>query len=160
MAVAYYNSPIGILKISATDTAVTSISFEQETGSDTPNAYTTACIAQLKEYFNGTRQTFTIPTAPSGTPFQVKVWQALSTIPYGETRSYQDIAIQCGNRKASRAIGMANNRNPIPILIPCHRVIGKSGKLVGYAGGLPIKEYLLELEKKEKASSPVTESML
>ena len=87
-----------------------------------------------------------MPTAPSGTEFQQKVWKALKDIPYGKTKSYKDIAAAVGNEKACRAVGMANNRNPISIIIPCHRVIGKNGKLVGYGGGLEIKEYLLKLE--------------
>jgi len=89
---------------------------------------------------------FDLPLAPRGTPFQLKVWQALTTIPYGETRSYKQIAEQIGNSKACRAVGLANNRNPISIVVPCHRVIGANGKLVGYGGGLDVKKYLLELE--------------
>ena len=103
-------------------------------------------IAQLTQYFAGTRQEFTLPLAPKGTPFQQKVWQALCTIPYGQTRTYGQIAAQVDCPKGSRAVGMANNKNPIMILIPCHRVIGANGKLVGYAGGLHIKEHLLTLE--------------
>ena len=102
--------------------------------------------AQLLEYFAGKRKEFDVPLSPSGTPFQKKVWAALQSIPYGETRSYQQIAQMIGNLKATRAVGMANNRNPIAILIPCHRVIGKNGKLVGYAGGMERKQYLLALE--------------
>lgn len=103
---------------------------------------------QLKEYLKGIRREFQLPLFPVGTSFMQDVWDALSTIPYGETRSYSDIAIAVGRDKATRAVGLANNRNPIPIFIPCHRVIGKNGKLVGYGGGLPVKEHLLELEKK------------
>jgi len=88
-----------------------------------------------------------LPLAPAGTAFMQKVWNALLTIPYGETRSYKEIAIAVGNSKACRAVGMANNRNPISVVIPCHRVIGANGKLVGYGGGLDIKSYLLDLEK-------------
>ena len=102
---------------------------------------------QLEEYFAGKRTEFTIPIKMLGTPFEEKVWQALTTIPYGETRSYQDIAIQIGNPKACRAVGMANHKNPLPIIVPCHRVIGKNRKLVGYAGGIGIKEKLLSIEK-------------
>ncbi|MGE9965543.1 methylated-DNA--[protein]-cysteine S-methyltransferase [Fusicatenibacter saccharivorans] len=101
---------------------------------------------QILEYLDGKRTNFTLPLAPKGTDFQRKVWDALLTIPYGETRSYEEIAIAVGNPKGCRAVGMANNRNPIMILIPCHRVIGKNGKLVGYGGGLDVKEALLELE--------------
>ena len=109
--------------------------------------------AQLLAYFSGARTTFTLPLAPAGTAFQRRVWQALCTIPYGETVSYKEVAQRIGNEKAARAVGRANNRNPLPIIIPCHRVIGASGALVGYGGGLEIKEKLLALEKgylKEK----------
>lgn len=101
---------------------------------------------QLKEYMEGQRKQFDLPLNPKGTEFQRKVWNALTKIPYGETRSYKDIAIAVGNEKASRAVGMANNKNPIPIVIPCHRVVGSNKKLVGYAGGLDLKEKLLSLE--------------
>ena len=103
---------------------------------------------QLSEYFSGKRKFFTVPLKQNGTDFQNKVWNALKKIPYGETRSYKDIAIEIGNPKACRAVGMANNKNKIPIIIPCHRVIGINNKLVGYAGGLHIKMKLLELEKE------------
>lgn len=103
---------------------------------------------QLMEYFEGKRKAFDLPLHHEGTEFQEKVWNALKTIPYGETRSYKDIAIQIGNDNASIAVGMANSRNPLSIFIPCHRVIGKDGHLVGYAGGMEVKEKLLELEKK------------
>ncbi|WP_077609703.1 methylated-DNA--[protein]-cysteine S-methyltransferase [Clostridium sp. Marseille-P2415] len=102
---------------------------------------------QLKEYLAGRRQVFELPLKPEGTAFQKKVWNALLTVPYGETRSYGDIAVQIDNPKAFRAVGMANNRNPIPIIIPCHRIIGAGGSLVGYGGGLDIKVKLLELEQ-------------
>ena len=104
--------------------------------------------AELREYFEGERKIFTIPLAPKGTPFQQRVWAALREIPYGATRSYKELAIAVGNEKACRAVGMANNRNPLPIFIPCHRVVGSDGKLVGYAGGLDAKKHLLELEKE------------
>lgn len=102
---------------------------------------------QLQEYFAGERETFDLPYVLHGTPFQKAVWTELSLIPYGETRSYKDIALAIGASKAVRAIGGANNRNPIPVIIPCHRVIGSNGALVGYGGGLSIKEHLLALEK-------------
>ena len=102
---------------------------------------------ELDEYFKGNRKTFDIPLKIEGTEFQKKVWMALLEIPYGETRSYLDIAKKIGNPKASRAVGMANHNNKIIILIPCHRVIGSNKKLVGYAGGLDVKEKLLKLEK-------------
>jgi O-6-methylguanine DNA methyltransferase len=102
---------------------------------------------QFAEYFEGIRKEFDLPIALRGTQFQEKVWQALLTIPVAETRSYKDIAEQIGNPKAARAVGMANNRNPISVIVPCHRVIGHNGDLVGYGGGLPVKRYLLDLEK-------------
>ncbi len=102
---------------------------------------------QLKEYLLGKRKQFTIPLNPKGTPFMKKVWTALCEIPYGKTVTYGEIAKKIGKPKASRAVGMANHKNPIPIIIPCHRVIGSNGKLVGYALGLPIKKFLLDLEK-------------
>ena len=102
---------------------------------------------QMGEYFEGKRKEFDLPLRPEGTDFQKKVWNALLEIPFGETRSYQDIANAVGSPKACRAVGMANHQNPIIIVIPCHRVIGKNGKLVGYGGGLSMKEKLLLLEK-------------
>jgi len=103
---------------------------------------------QLQEFFRGERQEFDLPLDAAGTPFQLKVWEALRQIPFGETRSYKDIAIAIENPKGVRAIGMANSRNPISIITPCHRIIGTNGKLVGYAGGLHLKEYLLNHEAK------------
>lgn len=102
---------------------------------------------QLSEYLKGERKEFDLPLNPKGTDFQKRVWRALCDIPYGETRSYKQIAKSVGNSKAVRAVGMANNRNPITIVVPCHRVIGADGKLVGYGGGLEMKEFLLRLEK-------------
>lgn len=102
--------------------------------------------AQITEYLDGKRRTFDLPLAPHGTDFQLNVWNTLQKIPYGETRSYKQIAEAIGNPKAVRAVGMANNRNPIPIIIPCHRVIGADNSLTGYAGGLGLKQKLLELE--------------
>jgi methylated-DNA-[protein]-cysteine S-methyltransferase len=104
-------------------------------------------VSQLEEYFKGTRREFELPLAPDGTPFQQRVWQALLDIPYGETISYGELAARIGQRSASRAVGLANGSNPIPIVIPCHRVIGSNGKLTGYGGGLAIKERLLALER-------------
>lgn len=104
--------------------------------------------AELAEYFSGVRKSFDLPLAPQGTIFQQKVWRALLTIPYGKTSSYAEIAAQCQNPKACRAVGMASHFNPLWILIPCHRVIGKNGTLTGYACGTSVKQALLELEKK------------
>ena len=106
------------------------------------------CKQQIDEFFAGERKAFDLPLAPMGTEFQKKVWAALEEIPYGETRTYGEIAAAVGNPKAARAVGMANNRNPIAIIIPCHRVVGANGKLVGYAGGMERKMFLLELERK------------
>ena len=103
--------------------------------------------AQLGEYFDGKRKTFNLPLAPRGTEFQMTVWKALQTIPYGKTCSYGQLAAMIGNPKACRAVGMANNRNPLAVIIPCHRVIGSDGSLTGYAGGLELKEKLIRLEK-------------
>jgi methylated-DNA-[protein]-cysteine S-methyltransferase len=106
-------------------------------------------ISQLRSYFAGEREEFDLPLAPEGTPFQQDVWRRLCEIPFGETISYGELARRIGNPQASRAVGLANGSNPIPIVIPCHRVIGSNGKLTGYGGGLPIKEKLLALEKKQ-----------
>ncbi|WP_159737547.1 methylated-DNA--[protein]-cysteine S-methyltransferase [Vibrio atypicus] len=106
-------------------------------------------IKQLQEYFSGSRTDFSLPLAAKGTAFQQKVWQALTTIPYGETWSYQDLADAIKNPKAVRAVGLANGKNPISVIVPCHRVIGKNGKLTGYAGGVERKAKLLDLEKME-----------
>jgi len=102
---------------------------------------------QLEAYFCGKLESFDLKTAPEGTDFQKSVWKALYEIPYGETRTYKEIAVSIGKQKAYRAVGLANNRNPIAIIIPCHRVIGSDGKLTGYASGLDIKEFLLKLEE-------------
>jgi O-6-methylguanine DNA methyltransferase len=104
--------------------------------------------AQIYEYFGGKRRVFDLPLSLNGTAFQMADWQALQAIPYGETRSYKQIAEQIGKPKAYRAVGMANNRNPVSIIIPCHRVVGHNGALVGYGGGLPVKDFLLSLEQK------------
>ncbi|MBR0104378.1 MAG: methylated-DNA--[Firmicutes bacterium] len=106
------------------------------------------CLNQLEEYFEGKRKTFSIPVKLEGTPFQLKVWETLLEIPYGETRTYGEIAKAIGSPKAARAVGMANNKNPVCIIVPCHRVVGAGGALVGYAWGLEMKERLLELERK------------
>lgn len=107
-------------------------------------------FCQIKEYLSGKRPFFDLPILTKGTPFQKRVWQALQDIPYGTTVSYQDLADKIGNPKAARAVGMANHHNPCPILIPCHRVIGKNGRLVGYAGGIELKQKLLDLERQNR----------
>lgn len=105
-----------------------------------------AVIRQLEEYFAGRRHAFDLPLAPAGTDFQHRVWRALSIIPYGKTISYGELARRIGNPRASRAVGLANGANPLPIIVPCHRVIGANGSLAGFGGGLPIKQALLSLE--------------
>lgn len=116
----------------------------------------TAAIVQAKkqitEFLNGKRSSFHLELDPQGTDFQKKVWNALRKIPYGQTKCYQDIARMVGSPKAMRAVGMANNKNPLPLIVPCHRVIGKNGSLVGYAGGLPLKKKILKLESEKAAS--------
>lgn len=107
-------------------------------------------VYQLKEYFAGKRKIFDFPYQLKGTDFQQKVWAALCEIPYGQTRTYKDIALAIGNPRACRAVGMANNKNPMSIVVPCHRVIGSNGKLVGYGSGLDMKQALLQLEAKNR----------
>jgi len=142
-------TPIGLVTLVETDGKLTEARFgecvKQETVKKTP--LLSQAAHELREYFQGKRKTFTIPLAPAGTLFQQKCWQALEEIPYGQTRTYQQQAQAIGQPKACRAVGMANHRNPLPIFIPCHRVVGKDGKLTGYAGGLAAKERLLSLER-------------
>ncbi|MEG1790175.1 MAG: methylated-DNA--[protein]-cysteine S-methyltransferase [Oscillospiraceae bacterium] len=147
------DSPLGKLCISATDGAVTGLSFGGGGEDDFPCPLLERAALELREYFAGERSEFDLPLAPEGTDFQKKVWLALCGIPFGETRSYGEIAAAVGNPRASRAVGGANNKNPIAILIPCHRVIGADGTLVGYGGGLPIKRALLALEQTNKKSA-------
>lgn len=145
----FYETDLGIIGIRDNNNAITEVFYSKSKRNDhlkeTP--LIRECFNQLKEYFQGTRREFTIPIEAEGSEFQKKVWKALLDIPYGQTRTYKEIAIAIGNEKACRAVGMANNRNPISIIIPCHRVIGANGKLVGYGGGLDIKEKLLNIEK-------------
>lgn len=151
----YYGSPIGVIEIIGTNENVISIMFcEQkppfhDNREDAPKAMTD-CYDQLDEYFKGIRRHFTFPYSFEGTNFQKKVWNALSTIPYAETGSYKDIAESIGNGNAIRAVGNANRRNRLSIVIPCHRIIGSNGSLTGYAGGLWRKEWLLRHEKTFK----------
>lgn len=148
-ALLYMNSPVGPLTICQKEEAISRLLFgrvavpgfnERET------PLLSSARSQLSEYFSGQRKSFDLPLRPEGTPFQQRVWQALLTIPYGETRSYAYIGELAGSPRGFRAVGMANHNNPIPIIIPCHRVIGKNGGLTGYAGGLHIKVRLLDLE--------------
>ena len=144
----YKRTKIGYLTITEENKAVTSIRFGKFNceGNFILSPLIQKTFLELEEYFEGKRKTFDIKLKPKGTEFQKKVWKELEKIPYGEIRNYKDIAEACGNPRASRAVGMANNKNPHPIIIPCHRVIGSNGKLTGYAGGLKIKAALLRIE--------------
>jgi len=149
-------SPVGPLLLVADGAGLRKIFFEngrdraQLDSSWTEDArFFNDTISQLHSYFAGGLKEFDLPLAPEGTPFQLKVWKRLCEIPYGETMSYGELARRIGNPNASRAVGLANGANPIPIVIPCHRVIGSNGKLTGYGGGLPIKEKLLALERRQ-----------
>ena len=142
-------SPLGVLTMVEDDGRLTRLDFgerieEGACGRRTP--LFEDAERQLNEYFDGQRSFFDLPLGLEGTPFQLAVWDALRKIPYGRTRTYQDIAEQIGHPNAMRAVGMANHRNPIAIVVPCHRVIGASGRLTGYGGGLDKKEYLLSME--------------
>lgn len=164
------NSPVGTLTLVANGAMLAAILWEDDQPTrvrlgvmhaDEDNAILLEVEHQLKEYFAGRRTCFDIPLEFTGTDFQKQVWSALLTIPFGETRSYRDIAEQIGNIKAVRAVGAANGRNPISIIAPCHRVIGASGDLTGFAGGLKAKEMLLLLEGHElKQKSSAARSQL
>jgi len=144
----YYNSPIGILEIIASDDAIISAMFVEEVKESIGETEIIKdAIKQFDEYFKGTRKDFHIKYEVGGTEFQKKVWNALVEIPYGVTLSYKELANKIGNEKASRAVGKANSKNIISIIIPCHRVIGADKSLTGYAGGLDRKQWLLEHEK-------------
>lgn len=149
----YYETKIGKIAIAEDNNAITDVYFRcedvaKEDYIESETELLKEAGKQIKEYFNGARKNFSLPLAPVGTDFMRKVWNALVDIPYGETRSYKDIAQKTDSKLAYRAVGLANNKNPIPIIIPCHRVIGANKKLVGYGGGLELKEYLLQLEKQ------------
>ena len=146
-----YNSPVGRLLVELENGFLVRLDFADGIQAEGKNGNESALLAkvamQLDEYFRGARKNFDLPLNPAGTEFQRKVWDALLAIPYGETRTYREIAEAAGCPRGFRAVGMANNKNPIAIIIPCHRVIGSNGKLVGYAGGLGRKEALLALER-------------
>lgn len=150
----FVNSAQGRVRVDASDDGVTAIKFVEEDSAEVPgsgqqthtNAITNEACSQLHAYFSGKLREFNLPLDPKGTPFQHQVWQALQQVHYGETASYLDIAKAIGNPKAVRAVGMANGRNLIAIVVPCHRIIGSNKTLTGYAGGLPRKQYLLNLE--------------
>jgi methylated-DNA-[protein]-cysteine S-methyltransferase len=144
-----FESELGPIHIICDEEGILGVEFGSETPKEGLKKSTDLikkAVLQLNEYLIGERTKFDLPLKPEGTAFQKKVWEALCTIPYGQTRSYKEIAVQIGNEKACRAVGMANNRNPISIIIPCHRVIGADRSLVGYGGGLNIKVKLLNLE--------------
>ena len=141
-----FQSPIGPLYIAEQEGTITHLVFSPLPGEQGTSPLLDACIQQLTAYFNGSLQQFDLPLAPKGTPFQKRVWQALQTIPYGETWSYKALAEAAESPRGFRAVGLANNKNPISILIPCHRVVGISGNLTGYGGGLDKKAFLLALE--------------
>lgn len=151
----YLETPIGKLLLAGTGEALTLLGFpsgsmarRHEPGWKQDAAPFRQASTQLGEYFAGQRQDFDLPLAPQGTPFQQQVWATLQDIPFGETWSYGQLAAQIGKPLASRAVGAANGLNPIPVIIPCHRVIGANGKLTGFGGGLDTKRYLLNLEAK------------
>lgn len=148
----YYDTPIGKIGIADNGDFVTGLffgdSYRPQGAQEKETPLMKRTMEQLREYFSGARTDFDVPVALQGTEFQTQVWKALMEIPYGKTCTYGELAARIGNPKASRAVGMANNRNPVAIIVPCHRVIGASGKLVGYGGGLNVKERLLELERK------------
>lgn len=156
---AYYNSPIGKIEITGNDEGIISVFFIEENIDKSPSLLAsdnfnkkesskviTDCIQQLDEYFASTRRQFELKLNPEGTAFQKKVWSKLIKIPYGKTKSYLDIAKQIGDANANRAVGNANAKNPVSIIVPCHRVIGNTGELVGYSGGMWRKEWLLNHE--------------
>lgn len=151
--ITYYHSPVGLLKISGTNDYISEVTFHDTTQKVEGNKkhmppMVVNCIEQLIQYFNGERKIFELPLNQTGTAFQLDVWSILTQIPFGKTISYLDLARKTGDAKATRAVANANGRNNIAIIVPCHRVIGSSGELTGYAGGLWRKKWLLELEAK------------
>lgn len=151
-SVFYYDTGIGKIAVAENGKSVTHILFMTERIPKGLMVQETPLIAetvrQIEEYAEGKRKTFDVPVEFNGTSFQMKAWKALQTIPYGEVRSYKQMAEQIGSPKAFRAVGLANNRNPISIIVPCHRVIGSDGSMIGYAGGMDVKRRLLEMERR------------
>ena len=148
-AFAVYRFPCGAFRIEEESGYIVSLTLVSSQSPDcgTPSPLTDKTAAQMEEYFHGDRKSFDVPYLLRGTVFQKEVWKALCQIPYGQTRSYRDIAESLGRPRACRAVGMANHRNPLMLLVPCHRVIGADGSLTGYAGGIELKQFLLQLEK-------------
>ena len=146
---AYYSSPLGLIEIKGNEEGIASILFVAERKNKTVKVHASLkeCVYQLEEYFKGIRTEFGLKINPQGTEFQQKVWNALCTVPFGKTASYLDISKRIGDPNATRAVGSANGNNPLAIIVPCHRVIGASGKLVGYSAGLNKKEWLLTHER-------------
>ncbi|QJW46886.1 methylated-DNA--[protein]-cysteine S-methyltransferase [bacterium BFN5] len=149
----YCQTDIGRVGIAAKDNQVTNLYFAAAAISSSQVSFEETRLLkeagkQLQEYLSGKRRVFDLPFAPIGTDFMLRVWQALCAIPYGSTCSYKDIAQRLGIPKAARAVGLANHKNPLPIFVPCHRVVGANGKLVGYLGGLDVKSRLLALEQR------------
>ena len=142
----YYESPIGMIRILSNGEALTHITFLESHGPEDPDWITESTRTQLSEYFAGNRQLFDLPLAPDGTSFEQNVWTELQKIPFGTTTSYGKIAGNIGDKNAAQAVGSANGKNPIAIVIPCHRVVGANNDLTGYAGGLHRKEWLLKHE--------------
>jgi methylated-DNA-[protein]-cysteine S-methyltransferase len=145
-----FHSPIGYLSVHADERAITTIEFldEEDEKAGDDSAILDLCVRELDAYFSGTLKIFSTPVRPAGTEFQQLVWLHVNEVPFGKTKTYGDIAKTCGDIKRSRAVGLANGSNPIPIIIPCHRIIGHNGKLTGYGGGLWRKEWLLRHEAK------------
>ncbi|OQX95895.1 cysteine methyltransferase [candidate division KSB1 bacterium 4572_119] len=146
---ALYESPLGWINIRATEEYITSVRFN-DTGYSVETELTpilSDCLQQLNEYFEHKRKSFDLPLRLTGTPFQKTVWEELMKVPFGTVVSYGEIAKRIGNKNAVRAVGTANNKNPVVIIVPCHRIIGANGKLIGYGGGVWRKEWLLEHEK-------------
>lgn len=147
-------SPIGTLSITANDQGLTEIRFAHQSIADRPkrpqvNAVIDRAVSQLQSYFAGNLKVFDVPLSPPGTGFQKKVWLALQQVEYGKTTSYGQIAANIGKPTAARAVGAANGKNPLPIIVPCHRVIGRDGSLTGFTGGLDIKRWLLDHERNQ-----------
>ena len=148
-------TPIGYLELTSDQQYLLSVSFAETFGlsSDFQADILKESVLQISEYFEGKRKEFSLNLKPAGTDFQLKVWEEVIKVPFGETVSYLDIAIKTGSKNNTRAVGLANGKNPIPIIIPCHRIIGTNGKLTGYAGGLERKKWLLQHEMKYSVNS-------
>lgn len=159
MSHSFFDSPIGPLLLTGDATALTGLYLAEHVRIATPrgtrdDAAFAEPVRQLTEYFAGERQDFELPIAPAGTAFQLRVWQLLRGIGYGERRTYRELAAELGNPNAARAVGLANGRNPISIIVPCHRVVGSSGALTGYAGGITNKQWLLDFETRILGAVP------